>query len=235
MEVHPPRPAPSRPLLDRVRSWIVWFGVARLLAVGISVVLVAVAAFWLLRAPRPSTESQLPYAAGATTTKGPAPATVASAAISSSTTVAADVVVYVAGAVSNAGVYHLVAGARVIDAIAAAGGMTTDANAAGVNLAALARDGSRIYVPVVGEAVPAVAAGDAPDAVVGSTVPPGPLDLNAATADELDVLPGIGPATAAAIVAYRDAHGPFGTVDDLGEVRGIGPAKLDALRGLVTT
>ena len=65
--------------------------------------------------------------------------------------------------------------------------------------------------------------------------PTGPIDLNRATADDLDRLPGIGPSTAQAIVDYRDQHGPFGSVDDLLDVRGIGPAKLDAIRELVTT
>ena len=62
----------------------------------------------------------------------------------------------------------------------------------------------------------------------------GPVNLNTATADDLDALPGVGPAPAAAILAHRDQMGPFGAVDDLADVRGIGPAKLDALRGLVT-
>lgn len=226
-----PRPEPARRVVDRARSWIMWFGAARLIAVSVSVVLVAAAAFWLLRSPRPSTESQLPYAASATTIRV---ATTAPAAEPASTTTSSpDVVVYVAGAVTNPGVYHLPPGARVIDAIASAGGLGAEADADGVNLAAVARDGSRIYVPLVGEIAPVVAAADAPPA--DSTLPPGPIDLNAATVDELDRLPGVGPATAAAIVAYRDAHGPFGTVDDLADVRGIGPAKLDALRGLVTT
>ena len=65
-------------------------------------------------------------------------------------------------------------------------------------------------------------------------MPAGPIDLNRATAAELDSLPGIGPATAQAIVAHREANGPFSSVDDLENVRGIGPAKLEALRGSVT-
>ena len=88
-----------------------------------------------------------------------------------------------------------------------------------------------IYVPVVGEIVPAVLAGDP---VADSTTPAGPVNINTATADQLDVLPGVGPTTAAAIVAHREQHGPFQSVDQLGDVRGIGPAKLEALRGLVT-
>jgi competence protein ComEA len=79
--------------------------------------------------------------------------------------------------------------------------------------------------------IPAVVAGEP---ATDATVPAAPVNVNTATADQLDVLPGVGPATAAAIVAHRQQHGPFQTVEQLGDVRGIGPAKLDALRGLVT-
>jgi len=208
-------------VVERARRWLAWFGAGRLLAAGASVVLVAVAAWWLLRAPHPSTESQLPYAS--------VPPTITTTAQPPPTSAAGDAVVHVAGAVVAPGVYHLPASARVIDAIAAAGGLRADALSDGVNLAAPVRDGSRVYVPVQGESPPVVA-----DAAPESTTPE-PVDVNTATADQLDGLPGIGPATAAAIVAYRDAHGSFSTVDDLGEVRGIGPAKLDVLRGLVVT
>jgi competence protein ComEA len=69
--------------------------------------------------------------------------------------------------------------------------------------------------------------------IAGGALPAGPIDLNRATVDELDRLPGVGPATAAAIVAHRDEFGPFASVDDLLDVRGIGPAKLDAIRTLI--
>jgi competence protein ComEA len=245
VEPHPLRPAPARSLLDRLRAWVTWFGAARLIAAGASVILVAGAAFWLLRSPQPSTESQLPYAPGATAAH-PAGATAsnststlpastrAGATAVSGTTVAADVVVDVAGGVAKPGVYRLPPGARAVDAIAAAGGLRADADPNGVNLAAVARDGSRIYVPIAGEPVPVIDGGGSAPAETATSLPSGPIDLNDATVTELDQLPGVGPATAAAIVAYREAHGPFGTVDDLGDVRGIGPAKLDALRGLVT-
>jgi competence protein ComEA len=141
------------------------------------------------------------------------------------------VVVYVAGAVAVPGVYSLATSARVTDAITAAGGPASDANLDVVNLAAVAIDGERIYIPKVGEVVPVVL-GNVP--AVADTAPSGPVDINSATADQLDVLPGVGPTTAAAIIAHRLQHGPFQTVEQLGDVRGIGPAKLDALRGLVT-
>ncbi len=95
-------------------------------------------------------------------------------------------------------------------------------------------DGERVYVPLLGE-VPSGAALPAGAPPGGrSAEASGPIDLNRATADQLDGLPGIGPATAAAIVAHREANGPFASVDELLEVRGIGPAKLEALAGLVS-
>ena len=141
-------------------------------------------------------------------------------------------VVHVAGAVVAPGVYSVPNGSRVIDAVHAAGGLAADANPDAVNLAALLADAQRVYVPRVGEAAPVVVGGDGGAGGVG--VASGPVNLNTATAAELDTLPGVGPATSAAIIAYRDQHGPFGSVDDLGDVRGIGPTKLEALRGLVT-
>lgn len=143
-------------------------------------------------------------------------------------------VVHVAGAVLRPGLVQLPEGARVADALAAAGGLSPDADTAKVNLAEKVLDGARIYVAHQGEAnpPPVIAAGSSGG---GSAAPSAtrPIDLNAATAAELDALPGVGPATAAAIVAYREQHGPFASVDGLAEVRGIGPAKLDALRPLV--
>jgi competence protein ComEA len=129
------------------------------------------------------------------------------------------------------GVYELGAGSRVRDAVAAAGGPTPLADANALNLAAIVADASRVYVPVVGESVPPV---EALPATVDDQ-PTGPVDVNRATVDELDELPGVGPATAAAIVTERERNGPFASVDDLDRVPGIGPAKLEGLRDLVTT
>jgi competence protein ComEA len=133
------------------------------------------------------------------------------------------------------------AGAHVVDAVAAAGGATPDADLVRLNLAAPVVDGMRIAVPRLGAPAPEID----PAAVTGSTgatgaADPGtgqssgaPVNVNTATAEQLDALPGIGPATAAAIIADRAANGPFRSVDDLGRVRGIGDAKLEQLRGLV--
>lgn len=146
------------------------------------------------------------------------------------------VVVHVAGAVSVPGVYGLPDGVRVDAAIAAAGGALVDADPNALNLAAPLTDGSRVYVPRVGEDVP-TALVPVGGSAAAPAVPAAPtvVDVNRATAEQLDVLPGVGPATAAAIVTERERNGPFLGVDDLDRVPGIGPAKLEALRGLVTT
>ncbi len=139
------------------------------------------------------------------------------------------VVVHVAGAVHHPGVHRFSEPIRVIDAIVEAGGATADADLDRLNLAATVADGERLYVPTIGEDPPAVLN----DLGVGGSVASGPLDLNSATVDQLQTLPGIGPATAAAIVRHRDQHGPFAAVDGLDDVPGIGPAKLEQIRPLV--
>jgi len=149
-------------------------------------------------------------------------------------------VVDVVGAVRRGGVVRVPTGARVVDVIAAAGGATPDADLARLNLAAPVADGARVAVPRVGAAAPpvdpaAVTGGSGSDGTIGAgAASTGPVDLNTATAAQLDALPGIGPATAAAIVRDRETHGPYASVDDLSRVRGIGPAKLAQLRDLVT-
>jgi len=154
------------------------------------------------------------------------------------------VTAHVAGAVARPGVHTLEPGARIADLVAAAGGETPDADLDRVNLAAVVPDGARVWVPRRGEDLPP----EVLDPVVGDPVPtagggvggagtPGPgggrVSLNRADAAELEALPGIGPATASAIVAHRAQHGPFPTVEALEAVRGIGPAKMEALRDLV--
>jgi competence protein ComEA len=146
------------------------------------------------------------------------------------------VVVHVAGQVANPGVYAVASGGRVADAVLAAGGASAEADVEQLNLAARVSDGERIYVPRKGEAAPPVAAG-APDpsGAKGAPAPTasGPVDLNTATAEQLEALPGVGPATSKAILTYRTSHGRFRSVTELLEVPGIGPAKLEALRPLV--
>jgi competence protein ComEA len=223
-----PRPASPRSVVERLREWVVWFGPGRLAATAFAVIAVVVGGSWLLQGPSSRAEDQLPFDTRSSST---GVASIGTSVVASTTTVAPPIVVYVAGAVMAPGVYTLDVGARVTDAVAAAGGAAVDADLRVVNLAALVADGERIYVPKVGETVPAVV-GDA--SAVDDTTPSGPVNVNSATADQLDVLPGVGPTTAEAIVAHREQHGPFQTVEQLADVRGIGPVKLDALRGLVT-
>ncbi len=131
----------------------------------------------------------------------------------------AQIVVHVSGAVMSPGIYMLDPGARVMDAITAAGGPTAEGLVHELNLAAPVADGVQVRVPIEGETVQPVG----PDA--GSVI--GPIDVNSATAAELESLRGIGPALAAALISYREENGPFGSVEALLEVPGIGPAKLD--------
>jgi competence protein ComEA len=143
--------------------------------------------------------------------------------------VAGVVIVHVAGAVASPGLYRLGGAPRVADAVDAAGGVAPDADVDALNLAAPVADGQRIYVPRQGEAGADPSAGDTGVVAADSQ----PVDLNSATSEQLDALPGIGPSTAEAIISYRREHGRFRSVDELLEVRGIGQAKLDELRAKV--
>ncbi|MEX2254816.1 MAG: ComEA family DNA-binding protein [Acidimicrobiia bacterium] len=147
------------------------------------------------------------------------------------------VVVHVAGAVTTPGVVELDAGARVIDAIEAAGGAVAEADLDRLNLAAKVTDGQRILVQRVGDPpAPDTAApgapGGAPNGSGGTTG--GLLDVNTATSPQLEELPGIGPALAAAIIAERDRRGGFKSVQELRDVRGIGEQRFADLVDLVT-
>jgi competence protein ComEA len=163
---------------------------------------------------------------------GPTPAAEASPAVAG---VLTSITVDVGGAVQRPGVYHLVAGSRVADAVAAAGGYSPRVDVAAaserLNLAAVLADGERVRVPARGEA----ATGEPPaggSSSSGSGSPAGPVDLNRATQAELEALPGIGPVTAGKIIAAREAE-PFGSVDDL-RARGlVGQATFAKIRALV--
>jgi competence protein ComEA len=229
----PDRPRGGRDpaaLLTWLRAWTGWVGAGRIVTGAVFVVAVVAGGWWLLRTPPPPTEAGLPYAATSTAPAMPDSGPQASTAMPTATAQPAVIVVHVAGAVAEPGVYELPAGSRVGAAIETAGGPSRRADPGALNLAAPLADGERVYIPKVGETVPRVPVEDAP---AGSAAPAGPVDLNRATAEELDTLPGIGPTTAAAIVDHREENGPFASVDDLEAVRGIGPAKLDAIRDLV--
>lgn len=142
---------------------------------------------------------------------------------------AAPVTVHVTGGVVTAGLQTLPADARVADAVAAAGGVTTDADLERINLARLLVDGEHVHVPRIGEDLPTTPAGDGAGAVGAD----GLLDLNRASATELETLPGIGPSRAAAIVEHREREGPFTVPGDLRAVSGIGEATFQTLAPLV--
>lgn len=130
----------------------------------------------------------------------------------------------VVGAVRRPGLVHLARGARVAAAVAQAGGLVRGAERSGVNFAAPVSDGEQVVVPARG-------------AVAGAgTVGAGavrPVSLSSATPEQLDALPGVGPATAQKIVAYRQQHGAFRSIEELDAIPGIGPARIADLQGLV--
>ena len=224
------QPLAVRSWPDRLAAWRdspwlrpVLAGAGAVLAVGI---LVAVGLLFL-RSSAPPPKLTLPQAEpGSAPPDGSGPAA----------TPPVTVTVHVAGQVANPGVYAVPAGGRVADAVVAAGGTAADADVEQLNLAARVSDGERVYVPKKGEAPPVVSGNTAPPAAGGggkAAAPGAPVDLNTATAEQLEALPGVGPATSRAILAYRASHGRFRSVTELLEVPGIGPAKLEALRPLV--
>jgi competence protein ComEA len=143
------------------------------------------------------------------------------------------VTVHVTGGVVTAGLHRLPARARVGDAVLAAGGLTADADLERINLARPLDDGEHVHVPRIGEDPPPEAT--PPGEAGGAVGADGRLDLNRATAAELETLPGIGPTRAAAIVEYRERHGPFHAPGDLRDVSGIGEATFQTLAPLVVT
>jgi competence protein ComEA len=153
-----------------------------------------------------------------------APLTVPTVALTSSADELGPVTVYVVGAVRHPGVLVLPAGSRARDALRKAGGALRAADLSQLNLAVRLADGEMLTVPRRGAAASAMRSSPPASAIV---------HLNSATVEQLDGLDGIGPSLAARIVAWRLEHGAFHTIDDLGEVSGIGPARLEALRGRV--
>lgn len=152
-----------------------------------------------------------------------------------------ELLVDVGGAVAAPGVVRVAAGARVTDAVAAAGGLTAEADTATLNLAARLEDGQKVYVPTAGEAMPAAgggsadagaAAGGAGSAGAGGATS-GLVNINTASADELDALPGVGPATAQAIIDERESNGAFTSAEDIMRVSGIGEKKFAKLKSSI--
>lgn len=136
--------------------------------------------------------------------------------------------VYVSGAVYKPDVYPLPLGSLVKDAVAKAGGATVDADLDHVNLALKLSDQMQVYVPHKGEAVAT------PNSRSGSAAITAPININTATLEELDRLPGIGPSIAQAIIDYRTANGPFKTIEDINNVKGIGDALFAKIKDSIT-
>ncbi len=235
-----------RDLLDRAPAWLRRPAAAGLAAVAVLAVVAAAVA--LLRPPAgPAPRLTLPVAGAAGSAGGEAPAGMAAGAGGPREAVGggggppaagAVLTVHAAGAVSHPGVYSVPSGARVGDLLTAAGGPLPEADVDRLNLAAKLADGDRVLVPRQGQpAEPGLPGAGGPGSVGAgggsSTTAAGPIDLNTATVEQLDTLPGVGPATAQAIVTYRNRHGRFRSVTELLEVPGIGPAKLEAVRPLV--
>jgi competence protein ComEA len=169
---------------------------------------------------------------------GTGPGAASDESSSAAKSAAKTVCVHVVGAVHHPGLYTLAGGSRVADAVDLAGGMTAEGAQEGINLARVVQDGEQLVIPTHDE----VRRGGAPGAAgvaggqgaAGAAVPGGIVNINAADAAALDTLPGVGPSTAAKIVADREANGPFSSPDDLARVPGIGPKKLEQLKPAIS-
>jgi competence protein ComEA len=224
----------------RISYWIAFVGTTRLFF-GVLLSAIAAISMWLLVRPSaPLVESVVPHASGvgivAPLSTLPTPLTVR---------------IHVAGAVVHPGVYSVSSSSRVVDAVTAAGGATSRADLERINLAQTIIDTEQVFVPfrtsratkvtvaprlrpsrtTVPVSVPTIP-GAIPSATTSGTT--SLINLNSATSAQLDTLPGVGPSTAKAIISYRSRKGPFGKVEDLLNVPGIGPAKVAALRDQVT-
>ena len=219
----------------QVTYWVSFIGVTRLI-IGLLATIVASAGIWLLVRPSaPLVESVVPHASGvgivAPLSTVPTPLTVR---------------IHVAGAVVRPGVYTVSSSARVVDAVKAAGGATSRADLERINLAQTIIDTEQIFVPFHSSRTTKITVAPrlrpsrttVPSALpivgVPSTTATPLINLNSATSDQLDTLPGVGPSTAKAIISYRNRKGPFGKVEDLLNVPGIGPSKVAAIRDQVT-
>lgn len=206
------------------------------LAVGALVVLTCGALLWqtITLSPHSSPASALSPTA-------PSDESAESPVLNATSQESSEIVVHVAGAVNKPGVVRIPRGSRVDDAIKAAGGFSAQADPDFINLAQPLEDGVQVYVPRKGESVEvrgrigSASAQTAPQRsqTNGSEVPSGKININSATAEELESLPGIGPVTARAIVEYRKQNGGFSSVDELLAVHGIGAKRLEQIRPFV--
>ena len=243
--------APIRSVVDdfvsRVRHHILFVGPRRVVAGALTVGALALAG-WLLFAPSPpAVESVLPPA-GNTAAAHPT--------VSPGTVAGGTVRVHVAGAVRRPGVYEVPADGRIIDAVRAAGGASSSADLDAINLAQTLRDTEQVYVPTRTRNSPRTSPRTAPrlrpttvppavspaptgSTALPSTEPTAPaakktVNVNQATASQLEELPGVGEVTARRIISWRQSKGPFATAEDLMKVEGIGPAKFAAMKPFVS-
>ncbi len=142
--------------------------------------------------------------------------------------------IYVCGAVRHPDVYRLPVGSIVKEAIEAAGGPTAKADLNHINLALQLADQQQVYVPEVGEDNPPVSPPSGPPAPAAAGQSGGKININTASVEALDALPGIGPAFAQRIVDYRQANGPFQRIEDITNVSGIGPATFEKIKDRIT-
>lgn len=231
-------------LIARLRHWIRFIGIRRLV-VGVAAVALAAAGAWLVLSPSGvPTEFSLPHATSVPVGAAASPAV--------SVVPSGRVTVHVTGAVVHPGVYALDADSRVVDAVRAAGGATSRADLERINLALRLVDTEQVWVPSRASSAPRATVAPrlrtthttVKPTVPGATTLPvgsssgatgdGRININTATASQLEQLPGVGPATAKAIIDYRRRSGPFSKVDDLDRVPGIGPAKVAAIKPKAT-
>lgn len=229
-------------VLRRVRHWLAFVGVRRLVAGAASVIVACLVAWLLMRPSHPPVESVIPSVSGVSL---PSPTMFESPV---------NVMVHVMGAVRNPGVFELSSTSRVVDAVRAAGGATGEADLERINLAQKIADTEQIFVPTRSQrkvritvaprhrSSTSTVSPSIPGATPTTTLVPAgnsgtasaKVNVNTASAEQLDTLPGIGPSIAKAIISYRTKSGNFKKVTDLMNVPGIGQAKFDAVRELVT-
>lgn len=224
-------------VLQRLRQWAAFIGLQRIVAGCCTAVLLGGIAWFVLKPSPVPIDAYVPRITTMSETSSPASPAV--------------ITVHVAGAVNSPGVYRLPSSARVVDAIASAGGALRTADLESINLAQTMTDTEQVYIPSKASSRPRVttaprlrppritpttAPSQMPSTSGGNTgaQPTRLINLNTATASELDSLTGVGPSTAKAIISYRTKKGSFSKVEDLLNVPGIGPAKLAALRDQVT-
>jgi competence protein ComEA len=217
----------------KVKTTIKWFGLSRLIGSVLSLIAVALAGWWLLRVPPPPPEDSIPIASTATTLSF---AVSSPQKIELEAKLVRELTVHIAGAVKTPGLYQLRVGARINDGVIAAGGATAQADLDSVNLAMLLSEGEQIYIPKRNEkphiiVQPRFTNSNNSNSSNNSTNSELQIsiNINTATAIELEQLAGVGPSTAKAIIEFRQKNGGFKTVEDLLNVRGIGPAKLSEI------